>query len=65
MIALKHDTSGGTMAPTTENPKKKRKVNKISTKEYFNPPYIDRYMVNGVDGMNWEVIGVSVDDTIV
>ena len=28
-------------------------------------PYIDRYMVNGVDGMNKEVLGGCVDNKIV
>ena len=52
MIALKLDTSGRDMVPTMENSKQKIPLDHFSTKYHFNPPYIDRDMVNGMDGVN-------------
>ena len=52
MIASKHDTSGGDTVLTMKHSKQKGPVDNFSTKDNFNPPYIDRDIVNGVDGMN-------------
>ena len=53
------------MVTTMANSKQARPVDKFSSKYHFNPLYIDRYMVNGMDGMDIEVVGVCVDETIV
>ena len=53
------------MFTTMAKSKQARPVDKASTKYYFNPLYIDRYMVNGVYIMNIEVLGGCVDETIV
>ena len=65
IIASKRDRIDRYMLPTMENYKQKRVVDNFSTKYHFNPPYIDRYMVNGVYSMIFEVIGGCVDETIV
>ena len=65
MIALKRDKSGGSMVTNMANSKHKWLVYNFSTKYHFNPPYIDIDMVNGVDGMNIEVLGGCLDETIV
>ena len=65
MIDPKRDTSGVSMVLRLENSKQERPVYIFSTKYNFNLPYIGRYMVNIVDGMNIEVLGGCVDKTIV
>ena len=65
MVAPKRDTSGGNMVPTMVNPKQKRPVDNFSPKYHFNPSFIDRDMVNGMDGRNIQVLGGCVDETIV
>ena len=53
------------MVPNMLNSKQTQPVDHFSLKDHFNPLYIDRYMVNGVDGINKEVLAGYVDDTIV
>ena len=55
------------MVPTIENLKHARPVDKFSSKDHFNPLYVDRdiLVVNGVDRINIEVLGVCVYETIV
>ena len=46
------------------NSKQKRPLDKFSKKGHLNPPDIDRDIVNGVNGINKEVLRGYVDETI-
>ena len=63
---LKKDIQAtGDMVTTMVNSKQARPVDKGSTKDHFNPLYIYRYMVNGIYGMNIDLLGLCVYETIV
>ena len=47
------------------NSKQARQIDNFSPKDHFDLPYIDRYTINSVDGMNVEVLGGCVDEKIV
>ena len=65
MISLKCDRNRRNIVPTMTDSKQKRPVYNFSTKDHFNLPYINRYMVNSVDGINTEVLVGCVYESIV
>ena len=53
------------MVTTMTSEKRAYPVDNFSPKYHLNLPYIDKDIVNGVDGMNIEVLGGCVYETIV